>query len=356
MFIACTKRRAAASRPHSPTRMYVDGASTTRRTAFRDAEKGYQLKLVEQFRVSANGKRRGGRFVAEPTDLSDVLDFSVDDERSSRRSLVSTSGTTETYAIDGHPGFYYVKNALSAEEQRTWVRAAVSELCEPPARTNFARELGELPSGLWNAAQEDLMLFDGAWARPGREVKRGDAEERFFARHLLKKLRWATVGAPFEWTSRVYEPNVPRRAISDDLVKLTRRIARAAPEKWTFDAQAGLVNYYQPGDTLNGHMDDAENNLDRPIVSISLGCPAVFLLGHENRDKSPTAMILRSGDAVILGGESRKCYHGVPRVFASDESLEFELPTCLRAEAWNDDAYASYISRARINISIRDID
>jgi len=331
------------------------GTDPPAQTAFRAAEKRYQLKLVEQFRTSANGRRRGGRFVAEPVDLSDVLDLSKDAANARGATLVRDVGAANLYALDEHPGFYYVSNALSSDEQRAWVRAAATELCEPPARTNFGKELGELPPGLWDAARKDLMLIDGErWGTPTRKVKRGDAEERFFARRLLAKLRWATVGAPFNWTSRIYEPNVSRRAINDDLDRLTRRIASAAPENWKFDAQAGLVNYYQPGDTLNGHVDDAESNLDRPIVSISLGCPAIFLLGYEDRHRAPTALMLRSGDAVILGGESRRCYHGVPRVFDSNER-GFELPEELRVDAW-DAEFAEYISHTRINISIRTID
>ena len=105
---------------------------------------------------------------------------------------------------------------------------------------------------------------------------------------------------------------------------------------------------------MNGHVDDAESNLDRPIVSISLGCPAIFLLGYEDRNRAPTALVLRTGDAVILGGESRNCYHGVPRVFESNER-GFELPDALGADAW-DEEFAEYISHTRINISIRTID
>ena len=331
------------------------GTDPPAQTAFRAAEKKYQLKLVEQFRTSANGRRRGGRFVAEPVDLRDALDLSKDAANAHGATLAREEGAVKVYALDEHPGFYYVSNALSSDEQRTWVRAAATELCEPPARTNFGKELGDLPPGLWDAAREDLMLIDGErWARPAREVKRGDADERLLARRLLSKLRWATVGAPFNWTSRKYEPDVPRRAISEELVSLTRRIASVAPENWEFEAQAGLVNYYQPGDTLNGHVDDAESNLDRPIVSISLGCPAIFLLGYEDRNRAPTALVLRTGDAVILGEESRKCYHGVPRVFESNER-GFELPDALGADAW-DEEFAEYISHTRINISIRTID
>lgn len=66
------------------------------------------------------------------------------------------------------------------------------------------------------------------------------------------------------------------------------------------------------------------------------------------------AMILRSGDAVILGGESRRCYHGVPRVFAADDG-DFAPSPAFNAEHWDVD-FEEYISHTRINISIRDID
>ena len=44
-------------------------------------------------------------------------------------------------------------------------------------------------------------------------------------------------------------------------------------------ADAAIVNYYGRGDTLGGHKDDVENDLTQPLVSISIGCSAVFLLG-----------------------------------------------------------------------------
>ena len=46
-----------------------------------------------------------------------------------------------------------------------------------------------------------------------------------------------------------------------------------------FAPEAALVNYYAVGDSLGGHSDDVEADLSKPIVSISLGCDAVFLQG-----------------------------------------------------------------------------
>jgi len=45
-----------------------------------------------------------------------------------------------------------------------------------------------------------------------------------------------------------------------------------------------------------------------------LGNTAVFLIGGETKEEPPTAMYIRSGDVVIMGGKSRQFYHGVPRI------------------------------------------
>ena len=91
------------------------------------------------------------------------------------------------------------------------------------ARTNFGKEYGDLPVGLWNAALQDLMLIDGSWQRPQREIKRGDAEERLFARRLLDGLLWGDLWGRrligrHAYTSRTFrdERLVMRSSISRD--------------------------------------------------------------------------------------------------------------------------------------------
>ena len=50
-----------------------------------------------------------------------------------------------------------------------------------------------------------------------------------------------------------------------------------AAADWNPDV--ALVNYYRQGDTLGGHRDDVEQDQAAPIVALSLGCSAIFLLG-----------------------------------------------------------------------------
>ena len=49
--------------------------------------------------------------------------------------------------------------------------------------------------------------------------------------------------------------------------------------------------------------DDAEGALEQPLVSLSVGCDAIFLIGGAHQDVPPTALLLRSGDAVVMAGE-----------------------------------------------------
>ena len=42
----------------------------------------------------------------------------------------------------------------------------------------------------------------------------------------------------------------------------------------------------------------------------SLGCSAVFLVGGDTLDTPPTPVLLRGGDAVVLGAKARRCCHG----------------------------------------------
>jgi len=67
---------------------------------------------------------------------------------------------------------------------------------------------------------------------------------------------------------------------------------------------------------MTGHLDDAEYDQVSPIYSFSFGLSCVFLMGAMNKDVKPLAVRLDSGDLLIMSKNSRKCYHGVPRVIA----------------------------------------
>jgi alkylated DNA repair protein (DNA oxidative demethylase) len=89
--------------------------------------------------------------------------------------------------------------------------------------------------------------------------------------------------------------------------------ARAAAEAGfdSFVPDACLINRYEPGARLTLHQDRDEHDHRHPIVSVSLGVPAVFLFGGLKRSERPRRLSLVHGDVVVWGGPSRLAYHGV---------------------------------------------
>ena len=78
-----------------------------------------------------------------------------------------------------------------------------------------------------------------------------------------------------------------------------------------FEPDACLINRYEPGARLTLHQDRNERDYTAPIVSVSLGLPAVFQFGGATRKDRPRRMRLESGDVVVWGGAARLAYHGV---------------------------------------------
>ena len=78
-----------------------------------------------------------------------------------------------------------------------------------------------------------------------------------------------------------------------------------------FTPDACLINRYESGTKLSLHQDKDERDYRQPIVSVSLGLPAVFLFGGARRQDRPARVRLEHGDVVIWGGPSRLNFHGV---------------------------------------------
>jgi DNA oxidative demethylase len=88
-----------------------------------------------------------------------------------------------------------------------------------------------------------------------------------------------------------------------------------------FEPDACLMNSYEPGTRLSLHRDENERDLTQPIVSVSLGLPAVFLFGGHRRGDRPRRIVLESGDVVVWGGTLRLVYHGVAPLAEGEHPL-----------------------------------
>jgi alkylated DNA repair protein alkB homolog 1 len=163
---------------------------------------------------------------------------------------------------------------------------------------------------------------------------------------LNKKLRWMTLGGQYDWTKKAYPPDPPP-AFPSDIKTLVDRI-------FPMKAEAAIVNLYSPGDTLSLHRDVSEE-CDKPLVSISLGCDGIFIAGLQGEDDSgqPRVAVMRltSGDAVLMSGESRYAWHGIPKVVGGT------CPEWMRAwpggEGGEFQHWTGWMEGKRINLNVR---
>jgi len=123
-------------------------------------------------------------------------------------------------------------------------------------------------------------------------------------------LGWVT-----DRTGYRYDPCDPESgrnwpSMPEPFLNLATRAAEAAGFD-KFNPDACLINRYEPGARLSLHQDKNECDFDHPIVSVSLGIPAVFLFGGEERGDKTTRIPVEHGDVLVWGGPARLRYHGV---------------------------------------------
>ena len=102
----------------------------------------------------------------------------------------------------------------------------------------------------------------------------------------------------------------PWPAMPDLFLDVAKRAAARAGFE-SFVPDACLINLYEPGTRLSLHQDKDEHDVCAPIVSVSLGLPAIFLFGGARRNIRPQRYPLEHGDVVVWGGPARFNFHGV---------------------------------------------
>jgi alkylated DNA repair protein (DNA oxidative demethylase) len=88
-----------------------------------------------------------------------------------------------------------------------------------------------------------------------------------------------------------------------------------------FTPDACLINRYLPGARMSLHQDRDEQDFGAPIVSVSLGLPAIFLFGGLKRSDKPRRFRLEHGDIVVWGGPARLAFHGVAPLADGEHAL-----------------------------------
>ncbi|WP_026942896.1 alpha-ketoglutarate-dependent dioxygenase AlkB family protein [Hellea balneolensis] len=114
-----------------------------------------------------------------------------------------------------------------------------------------------------------------------------------------------------------YEPRHPKT--DQPWPELPAALGRLWDKLTDYPAQpeACLINWYKEdkASKMGMHVDNDENNLRAPVVSVSLGDPAMFRIGGPKRGGPTKGIKLYSGDVVVLADDARLCHHGVSKVW-----------------------------------------
>ena len=123
-------------------------------------------------------------------------------------------------------------------------------------------------------------------------------------------LGWTTDARGYRYASIDPLTDRPWPAMPQAFAALCEQASTAAGYS-SFQPDACLINRYLPGAKLSLHQDKDEPDLAAPIVSVSLGLPAVFQFGGIRRSDPLKRLLLEHGDVVVWGGPSRLFYHGI---------------------------------------------
>ncbi|KAG1826996.1 uncharacterized protein BJ212DRAFT_1474195 [Suillus subaureus] len=295
----------------------------------------------------------------------------------------TSSGVGKAFAVPHVPGLVILPSFVSPQDQRRLVQWALRDHARHPNETNLDAHYILPNEGLWNAHLNSDAPLIRTRAYPefrccihrSLRLRRLRLFRQLSPTALISRLRWANIGWSYHWGSKQYDFTKGKGRVDNEIGAICKRAVSAVnwkevfgqsdeegwvDEHWrswheTYEPDAGIVNYYQIKDTLMAHVDRSEVCATSPLVSISLGNAAIFLIGGLTRDVEPTAILLRSGDVVIMSGPAcRRAYHGVPRILEDTLPDHFSLKSDGEGfSSWT--SYELYMRTTRININVRQV-
>jgi alkylated DNA repair protein (DNA oxidative demethylase) len=131
---------------------------------------------------------------------------------------------------------------------------------------------------------------------------------------------WTTDRHGYHYGATDPQTDQPWPPIPDVFMELALSAAHTAGFPG-FIPDACLINRYLPGAKMSLHQDKDEQQLQWPVVSVSLGIAAVFLFGGLERKDKARRILLQHGDVVVWGGVDRLRFHGVLPVKPAEHPL-----------------------------------
>jgi alkylated DNA repair protein (DNA oxidative demethylase) len=190
-----------------------------------------------------------------------------------------------------------------------------------PSREAMA-EGAVLLRGFAGPSEGDLIAAfrDIASQAPFRHMVTPGGHSMSVAMTNCGRLGWVTDRSGYRYDTNDPETGKPWPAMPASF----RRLAGQAAEQAGFSGfspDACLINRYQPGARMSLHQDKDEDDFGAPIVSVSLGLPAIFLFGGLKRTGRPRRFRLEHGDVVVWGGPARLVFHGVAPLANGEHAL-----------------------------------
>ncbi|KAH8856537.1 Nucleic acid dioxygenase ALKBH1 [Schistosoma japonicum] len=272
--------------------------------------------------------------------------------------------------------FFIIKNFLSSTKLEDLWQSALTEWCRlPTAQCNLDTKV----------SPNNRICPTDSW---------------------YSKLRWVTLGYHYQWSERAYDEskigefpellsetvvsivNFLKQLIENGEI-LSNNYSNLLEKCKNYNPEASIVNYYRTKTTMGFHSDDAEVDKEAPLISISIGPAALFLLetskpikhkfdsplSHSSFEQAAgydhiVPVFLHHGDVVIMAGKSRLARHAVPVIFLNDVAevvlkgaLNVSHKICdkfLRQDHDNDECihcqeFVQYAKSTRINMNVRQV-
>lgn len=183
----------------------------------------------------------------------------------------------------------------------------------PDARDHVVLDEGAVLLGGFAQAPAAALLAAIAGiaiAAPFRHLETPGGKRMSVAMTNCGPLGWVSDRRGYRYAPRDPLSGQPWPAMPDLFQRLALEAANAAGYA-DFRPDACLINRYAPGSRLTLHQDRDEGHYDWPIVSVSLGVPAVFLWGGLARSDRTRRIPLVHGDVMVWGGATRLNFHGI---------------------------------------------
>jgi DNA oxidative demethylase len=176
--------------------------------------------------------------------------------------------------------------------------------------------------GLAGSREGELIaaLRDIVAAAPFRHMMTPGGYQMSVAMTNCGSAGWITDRTGYRYGATDPETGRPWPSMPPAFRELARRAAGEGGFA-DFAPDVCLINRYVPGARLSLHQDKDELDFEAPIVSVSLGLPAIFLFGGLKRDDKVRRFRLEHGDIAVWGGPARLFYHGVAPLADGEHAL-----------------------------------